>query len=136
MSRSAAHSPIVIDASAVVELLLRGEKAPRIEHAVGDSELLAPDVVNPEVAQSLRGLERGGKLTDDRASRALLRLVESNIGRVPTRFLLREVWSVRANLSAYDACYVALARLLNCPLLTSDRPLTQAPRLGVTLIYV
>jgi predicted nucleic acid-binding protein len=136
MSRSFAHSPVVIDAAALVELLLRSVTGERVERAVGDAELVAPDVVNPEVVQSLRGLERGGKLTSARASVALARLAESDISRVPTRMLLRDMWSMRANLSAYDACYVALARALECPLLTVDEPLTRAPRLGITLIYV
>jgi predicted nucleic acid-binding protein len=67
---------------------------------------------------------------------AIARLAESDISRVPTRLLLRDMWSMRANLSAYDACYVALARALDCPLLTTDEPLTRAPRLGVTVICV
>jgi predicted nucleic acid-binding protein len=136
MSRSSAPSPVVIDASALVELLLRSATGERVERAIGDAELVAPDVVNPEVIQSLRGLERGGKLTTARASAAIARLAESEISRVPTRMLLREMWSLRANLSAYDACYVALARALDCPLLTVDRPLTRAPGLGITLICV
>ncbi len=136
MSRSSARSPVVIDASALVELLLRTATGQRVEHAIGDSELVAPDVANPEVVQSLRGLERGGKLTSARASRSIARLAESDISRVPTRLLLREMWSMRANVSSYDACYVALARALGCPLLTIDGPLTRAPKLGVTLICV
>jgi predicted nucleic acid-binding protein len=136
MSRSFAPSPVVIDASALVELLLRSVTGERVERAIGEAELVAPDVVNPEVVQSLRGLERGGKLTSARASRAIGRLAESDISRVPTRMLLREIWSLRADLSAYDACYVALARALDCPLVTTNEPLTRAPKLGVTLIYV
>jgi predicted nucleic acid-binding protein len=136
MSRSSAPSPLVIDASALVELLLRTATGDRIDRATGDSELVAPDVVNPEVVHSLRGLERGGKLTRARASRAMARLAESNISRVPTRMLVREIWAMRANLSAYDACYVALARALDCPLLTIDARLSRAPKLGVTLIRV
>lgn len=136
MSRSSAPSPVVIDASALVELLLQSVVGERVERAIGNAELVAPDVVNPEVVQSLRGLERGGKLSSARASEAIARLAESEISRVSTRMLLRDMWSLRANLSAYDACYVALARALNCPLLTVDRPLTRAPGLGITLICV
>ena len=134
MSRSFVPSPLVIDASALVELLLQSATGKRVERAVGEAELLAPDVVNPEVVQSLRGLERSGKLTSDRASTAIARLAESTVGRVPTRMLLNEIWSLRDNLSSYDACYVALARALDCPLVTTDKPLTRAPKLGVTLI--
>jgi len=97
---------------------------------------MAPDVLNPEIVHALRGLERGGKLTSARASRAVERLSRDAITRVPTLGLLREAWSLRANLSAYDACYVALARALDCPLLTVDGPMKRAPNLGVTLIAV
>lgn len=136
MSRSSAPSPIVIDASALVELLLQTAAGARVERAVGDAELIAPDVLNPEVMHALRGLERGGKLTSARASKAVGRLSRDAITRVPTLGLLREAWSLRANVSAYDACYVALARALDCPLLTVDGPMKRAPNLGVTLISV
>lgn len=127
---------LVIDASALVELLLRSATGEKVERAIGDADLVAPDVVNPEVTQSLRGLERSGKLEAARASTAIERLAESSISRVPTRMLLRDMWSMRANLSAYDACYVALARALESPLLTTDRSLTRSPRLGITLVSV
>lgn len=136
MSRSYAPSPIVIDASALVELLLQTAVGTRVERAIGDAELVAPDVLNPEVMHALRGLERGGKLKSARASKAVGRLSREAITRVPTLGLLPEAWSLRANLSAYDACYVALARALDCPLLTVDGPMKRAPNLGVTLIAV
>jgi len=136
MSGSSAPSPLVIDASALVELLLRTIKGERVERAVGAADLAAPDLVNAEVMQGLRGLERGGKLTAARAGRAIARLSESSIWQVPTGTLVREAWSMRANFSAYDACYLALARALGCPLLTTDRRLTRAPEVGVTLICI
>jgi predicted nucleic acid-binding protein len=136
MSRSSVPSPIVIDASALVELLLQTTVGVRVDQAIGDAELIAPDVVNPEVLHSLRGLERGGKLTSARASEAVGRFSRAAVTRVPTVGLLREAWSVRSNLSAYDACYVALARAFNCPLLTTDKPLARAPDLGITLIVI
>ena len=129
-------SSIVVDASALVELLVRGPRASALEEAIGDGESIAPDVIYPEVLQSLRGLERGGALTAERASLAARRLAGSPIGRVPTRALLQDAWSLRHNLSAYDACYIALARSLSCPLLTADARLAGAPRLGVALIVV
>lgn len=136
MSRFSAPSPIVIDASALVELLLQTRIGAMVDQTVGEAELIAPDVVNPEVLQSLRGLERGGKLTRTRASEAVGRLTRAPITRVPTVGLMREAWSVRSNLSAYDACYVALARAFDCPLLTIDKPLTRAPDLGIALIVI
>jgi predicted nucleic acid-binding protein len=129
-------SPLVIDASALVELLIQSPRATAIESAIGDRRLIAPDILNVEALQSLRGLQRGGALTEDRAAAAVRRLVESRVARVPTQALLHEAWSLRHNLSAYDACYVALARTLGCPLLTADGPLSRAPDLGVTTIVV
>jgi predicted nucleic acid-binding protein len=129
-------SPLVIDASAVIDLLVHNPLAARIDRAVDDRELIAPDILNAEVLQGLRGLERGGALTKARASKAILRLAEGHIALVPTQALIQDVWSLRHNLSAYDACYVALARALACPLLTTDGPRTRAPRLGVPLIVV
>ena len=136
MSRSAAPSQIVIDASALIELLTHTSLASKIDQAIGGAELIAPDVLNPEVLEGLRGLERGGRLTSKRASLAAEQLVESKIERIPTTEFLLKIWSMRANVSAYDACYVALAHAFGCPLLTTDKRLTRAPTLGVRMIPV
>jgi predicted nucleic acid-binding protein len=50
--------------------------------------------------------------------------------------LITDLWQLRANVVPYDACYVALARALNCPLLTADARLARAPNLEVTLLLV
>jgi predicted nucleic acid-binding protein len=55
---------------------------------------------------------------------------------MPTIGLLEDAWSLRANVSAYDACYVALARELKAELITADRRLASAPGLGIPLIVV
>lgn len=136
MHRSAGPSQIAIDASALVELLLRSTVGRAVARVVAGAQLIAPDVINPEVLQSLRGLERGGKLTSDRATKAVAALAQVPITRVPTTGLIADAWSLRANLSAYDACYVALARDLDCPLLTTDAPLRRAPSLGVTFLNI
>ncbi len=137
MSRSSAELPqIAIDASALVELLLRTTLGRQIASLIGGSQLIAPDIVNPEVIQSLRGLERGGKLSSERASRAVKRLAESPVRRVPTTGLIADAWALRANLSAYDACYVALARALDCLLLSTDAPLRRAPLPGVRFLDI
>jgi predicted nucleic acid-binding protein len=136
MSRSVAPSQIVIDASALIELLTHTPLAFKVDQAIGDAELIAPDVLNPEVLEGLRGLERGGQLTSERASLAAERLGESKIERIPTTEFLRKIWTMRANVSAYDACYVALASAFDCPLLTSDKKLTRAPVLGVRMLPV
>jgi predicted nucleic acid-binding protein len=134
MRRFAEPSRIAIDASALVELLLQTPTGRRIARTIAGAQLIAPDIVNPEVMQSLRGLERAGKLSSERAATVVARLAHSPIARVPTTGLIAEAWSLRFDLSAYDACYVALARALDCPLLTTDGPLRRAPSLGVRLL--
>ncbi len=47
----------------------------------------------------------------------------------PAAPLLRRVWELRQDLTAYDACYVALAEAVERPLLTADRRLANAPGL-------
>jgi predicted nucleic acid-binding protein len=136
MSSFSAPSPIVIDASALVELLTHTPLSDKIDKIIDGAELVAPDVLNPEVLQSLRRRERAGRLTSARASMAVAQLSQSEIQRVPTVGLMHDAWSLRSNVSAYDACYVALARAFDCPLLTIDKPLTRAPDLGITLIVI
>jgi predicted nucleic acid-binding protein len=128
--------PVVIDASALVELLLQSERAPAVLQAVGTTDMVAPDGINPEVLSTLRRLERVGGLRAARALEAVDDLLEADVRRLPTLPLLPAAWKLRANVSSYDACYVALARDLRCPLVTGDRRLSRAPGLGVPLIIV
>ena len=128
--------PVVIDASALVELLLQSERAPAVLQAVGRTEMVAPDGINPEVLSTLRRLERIRELPAGRARQAVADLVDAGVRRLPTLPLLPEAWTLRANVTPYDACYVALARDLGCPLITADLKLSRAPGLGVPLITV
>ncbi len=57
---------------------------------------------------------------------ALTDLAELAMRRYPHDFLPRRIWDLRNNLTAYDAAYVALAELLDAPLLTRDRRLATA----------
>jgi predicted nucleic acid-binding protein len=128
--------PVVVDASALVELLLQSERAPAVLQAVGDTEMVAPDGINPEVLSTLRRLERIGELPAGRANQAVDDLLDAAVRRLPTLPLLPQAWALRASVTSYDACYVALARDLGCPLVTGDIRLSRAPGLGVPLITV
>jgi predicted nucleic acid-binding protein len=128
--------PAVVDASALVELLLQGERAPAVAQAVRGTEMAAPDVVNPEVLSVLRRMERAGEVRPERARQAVADLLDAPVRRFATLPLLPVVWELRGSVSAYDACYVALARALGCPLVTGDLRLTRAPGLGVPLVAV
>jgi predicted nucleic acid-binding protein len=128
--------PVVIDASALFELVVQSERTPAVAQAVGATDMVAPDVVNPEVLAILRRLERTGSLPAREAVQAVDDLMDAPVRRFSTLPLLAEAWMLRANVSAADACYVVLARILRCPLVTADRKLSRAPGLGVPLITV
>jgi predicted nucleic acid-binding protein len=122
---------IVVDASALLELLLQTEAAKAVEARLFDgSTLHAPHVLDLEVAQVLRRYERIGDLSSQRGRAALDVLGAFRIERYPHYLFLSRVWSLRANVTAYDACYLALAEALDAPLLTRDRRLASVPGHG------
>ncbi len=128
--------PVVIDASALFELVVKSELAPAVAQAVGVTDMVAPDVVNPEVLSMLRRVERRGTLTAQRAVQAVDDLMDAPVRRFSTLPLLAEAWTLGANVTPADACYVVLARVLRCPLVTADRNLSRAPGLGIPLVMV
>jgi predicted nucleic acid-binding protein len=128
--------PVVIDSSALVELVVQTERAAAVAQAVGGTDMVAPDVVNPEVLSALRRMERIGTLTARRGVQAVDDLMDAPVRRFSTVPLLAEAWTLRANVTAADALYVVLARILRCSLVTADRKLSRSPGLGVPLVMV
>lgn len=122
---------IVIDASALVEVLLQTPRARAIERCMRGRELVAPDALDVEVLHALRAIERGGKATPPRVTRAITLLGELPIDRVAVGSLHQEAWALRHALSMYDAAYVAVAQVLGCALLTLDRRLAAGAPAGV-----
>ncbi len=86
-----------------------------------------------ETAAVLRRMVGRGLLPAARATLALDDLIVFPATRHPHEPYLRRVWELRANVSAYDAVYVALAESLRAPLLTVDARLTRAPLPGVQI---
>lgn len=119
---------IVLDASAVIELLLATARGARISAAIAGAgeTLVAPHLLDIEVAQVLRRLESARILTPARALDALSDLTSLDITRYPHDVLLDRVWQLRGSLTAYDAAYVSLAEATGAPLLTCDAKLARA----------
>ena len=120
---------IVVDASALLETLLATGAHAAISQrlfATGES-LHAPHVVDVEAARVIRRFESRGDLGEARAREALEDLRAFPMRRYAHLVLLPRIWELRANLTAYDAAYVALAEALDAPLLTRDRRLAAAP---------
>ena len=80
-----------------------------------------------EVIQIVRRYQRLGELSAERGQRAIDDLIDLPVERYPHRPLLTRMWELRANLTAYDAAYVALAEALDAPLVTRDARLAHAP---------
>ncbi len=119
---------IVVDASALLEVLLRTPAATAVEDrlfAPGQT-LHTPHLLDVEVAQVVRRYAANGDIDGERGRLALVDLADLPLRRYPHDFLLPRVWELRNNLTAYDAAYVALAEALDAPLLTRDRRLAAA----------
>jgi predicted nucleic acid-binding protein len=124
---------LVVDASAVAELLLRRPSGARVAEFVrrSDGDLHAPHLIDVEVLSTLRRLVLSGVATVERADQALEDFTDLPIERYPHDILVTRAWRLRDNFSAYDAVYVALAEVVTdggAPLVTADRPLASAAR--------
>jgi len=95
--------------------------------------LLSPALLDAEVLAVLRRALLQNRIEEHRARLALDDLVAWPVDRIAHSVLLREAWKHRHNVSAYDALYVAVAKLYEAPLLTADGPLSRAPGLGITV---
>jgi predicted nucleic acid-binding protein len=119
---------IVIDAGVLTDFLLGRPEAIQAMHggfAGREHEPLhAPELIEPETLNALRGLIRGGKITAARAAEAVFDLADTRLIRYPHAPLRARVWEVRDQLTAYDATYLALAEALDgSVLLTGDEAL-------------
>jgi predicted nucleic acid-binding protein len=126
-------TPLVVDASAAVDWLLRSDVAGRIDAIVARHDCAAPEVFDVEVLNTLRRKERLGEVNTESSRWAVEDLAVAPIARWPHRPFFDAAWQLRHDLSAYDAMYVALARVLDCALLTTDRRLATTPDLGITV---
>lgn len=119
----------MLDASAALEVLLRtkkGDAAVAMLFARGET-LHAPHLIDVEIAQVLRRYVRTSQIAAPRSVEALSDWAAFRIARYPHDWMLDRVWSLRDNLTAYDATYVALAEALGAPLVTGDARLALAP---------
>jgi predicted nucleic acid-binding protein len=125
---------LVVDASVVVDLVGRFRPQP-IEALLWaeDSVLAAPELLDVEVLQALRRLDQDGAIPSSRAD--VVELLQAlRIRRYRHHSLREAIWSLRKNMTAYDAAYVALARLLDATLVTRDAKLARAPGLDIQVV--
>lgn len=129
---------IVVDASVLVNALADdgqdGQVARRTVAAAGD--LAAPDLIDVETVGVLRRRWLAGDLTARRFSAAIDDLEDLDLERYPVLPLMRRAYELRANVTAYDAAYIALAEHLGCALMTADAHLAAAPRIRCPVTVV
>jgi predicted nucleic acid-binding protein len=118
----------VVDASVVVEFLADGGGADSAEERLRDEGhlLWAPQLLDAEVGHVLRREVRCGRLDADRGAEALWKLDALPLRRVSHELLVHSAWVLRENVSFYDGLYVALAEMLDEPLITFDARLGRA----------
>lgn len=120
---------IVVDASVLANVIGDDEATGQLARArfAAASAVSAPDLVDVETVSVLRRRWLAGDLSDERFRGAVDDLLAMPITRFPGGPLMVRAFELRANITAYDACYVALAEALDCPLITADRRLANAP---------
>ena len=118
---------LVVDASVVAPAVADGgDDGWRHRQRLRGEQLAAPDLLRVEVLSVLRRQHRRGGLDAGQVAAAVDDLLDLELDVYPTGPLLRRAWELRENVIAYDACYVALAEALDCPLLTADARLSRA----------
>lgn len=121
---------LVVDASALVEYLLRTERGRRIESHLThpDADLHVPELCDVEVVSALRALERRGELDAWRSREALEDYLALPLVRHRHIAFVPGIFEMRENFSPYDAVYVSLADGLAAPFLSGDDRLARAAR--------
>ncbi|MGH8886290.1 MAG: type II toxin-antitoxin system VapC family toxin [Egibacteraceae bacterium] len=120
---------IVVDASVLVNALADdGHDGDLARLRLAGESLHAPQLVDLEVLSVLRRHAAIGQLDDRRLALALTDLADLPLTRYPHLVFAPRIWQLRESLTPYDAAYVALAETLECPLVTVDQRLANAPR--------
>ncbi|MHB1876258.1 MAG: type II toxin-antitoxin system VapC family toxin, partial [Streptosporangiaceae bacterium] len=127
-----------IDASVLANVVgddgADGKRARQEFRDAGD--VAAPDLVDVETVAVLRKRWIAGTVSDDRFAAAVDDLAQLDVDRYPALRFMRRAYKLRANVTAYDSAYVALAEALGCELLTADSRLARAsgPRCAIRVL--
>jgi predicted nucleic acid-binding protein len=117
---------IVVDASAAVNLVIDAPGGDRVGEAMFGHQLHAPSLIEFEVMSTLRGQIQGLLLSAEEADASFFEFVQLPIDMWPL-VQPERVLELRHNFSSYDAAYIALAEVLQCPLITCDAKWLNAP---------
>ena len=126
---------IVLDASAVVELLTNGPLAGvlRLDLAGREDSILVPQLLDVEVLSAIRNLVAGGRIDSHRSKRLAADLAMLPAERCSHLPLIERIWELRQNFTIYDAVYIALAETTGSVLYTCDEKLARGHRARVAV---
>ena len=112
----------VVDASVVVELFREGEHASTVDDRLAAEEhtLWAPHLIDAEVGHALRRAVWLGEMDAEAAGEAIWEINDLPLRRIEHEDLIHVAWDLRDNFTFYDGLYIALALMLDEPLLTFD----------------
>lgn len=128
---------IVVDASVFVTALGHdGDEGRQVRERLRGQRVFAPEIVDLEVASYVRRAHREGRIGPQRAVQALGDLALASIARVSHTPFLSRIWDLRHNVTPYDAANVALAEVMEAPLLTADARLSRAPGLACEVVLI
>jgi predicted nucleic acid-binding protein len=119
----------VVDASVVIKWFVDEVHAEAARRLQDDQyELFAADLLWPECGNILWKKVRRGELTPDEARLVRGGLEQQPISALPSRLVLELALEVAfdASRTVYDSCYLALAMLIGCQLVTADQKLFNA----------
>jgi predicted nucleic acid-binding protein len=117
---------VILDASAMVDLLVGTAVASSVEERLRGHELHVPAHFDAEVLSALGRLQRAGEMTVRQVTARLERVAAAPIERHVLAPLLSGAWKLRHNLRLVDALYVELANRLDAPIVTTDTGLAAA----------
>ena len=119
---------IVVDASvlacAVADDGLDGRLA---RQRLSGEHLFAPELIDLEVVSVIGKAIAAGGLTEKRGLEAFTDFLAIPIERAGHTATLARAYDLRSSLTPYDAAYVALAELIDGPLLNGDTVLAREP---------
>lgn len=118
---------VVVDSSVLVALTSDAGPVGRwAENLLASESLVTPHLALVEATNVLRRLELAGKLERLEAASAAADLLAIDIRLLPFAPFAARVWELRANITSYDALYVAIAEQFDMPLATLDRKLADS----------
>lgn len=127
MSPEGRRGHAVVDASALVAMLTDLHGGRWVVEQVQDRTLVGPHLLLFEAGNILRRLEAAGGIDPTTAAVAHADLLDCAVWLVGYPAVAERARELRADLTTYDASYVALAEALDGPLVTLDTRIARAP---------